>query len=93
MINDLKTIINYIDDITKKFNCDVVYIGLDDGINNTVYLITGDFIPFLFSNNKIYSVSTCAIYEYYNNKYKGCILCLYEIQEQKKQQQQQKEEI
>lgn len=87
MINDLKTIINYINDITKKFNCDVVYIGLDDGINNTVYLITGDLIPFLFSNNKIYSVSTCAIYEHYNNKYRGRTLILYEIQQQNKQQQ------
>ncbi len=85
MINDLKKIINYIDDINKKFNCEVVYVGFDDGINNTVYLVTGDFIPFLFSNNKIYSVSTSAMYEHYNNS--GHKLFLYEIQEQNKQQQ------
>ncbi len=69
--------------ITKKYNteftCDTVYQGTEEPTDYSVYLITGDFIPFLFSNNKIYKVYEKSLNDYiHHSNHK---LFLYNIQQ------------
>jgi hypothetical protein len=46
-----------------KFTCERILFIFD-----SVYLITGDFIPFLFFKNKIYEINCEALFHYYHNK-------------------------
>ncbi len=48
-----------------EFTCETVYVGNEEPTNYSVYLITGDFIPFLFSNNKIYKVYEKSLNDFY----------------------------
>ena len=69
--------------ITTKYNteftCETVYVGNEEPTNYSVYLITGDFIPFLFSNNKIYKVYEKSLNDYiHHSNHK---LFLYNIQQ------------
>lgn len=60
------------------FTCETVYVGCEEPTNYSVYLITRDFIPFLFSNNKIYKVYKNSLHDYiYKSSHK---LFLYDIQ-------------
>ncbi len=75
---DKKTYKNF----NSDFTCKTIY-SADDKNDFSIYLISGDFIPFLFSNNKIYKVSPRALHDYYiNHTHKGF---LYDVQQQTKE--------
>ncbi len=88
---DFQKVINYVIETQDKktykifnsdFTCKTIY-SADDKNDFSIYLISGDFIPFLFSNNKIYKVSSRALHDYYiNHTHKGF---LYDLQQQTKE--------
>ena len=93
LMADLNIILDYIHDLLNKksykkyntnFTCDRVYVGctkenLKIGNDYSVYLISGEFIPFLFSNNKIYNIDIEDLHDYYKHcNYKNII---YKIQQ------------
>ena len=59
---DKKTYKNF----NSDFTCKTIY-SADDKNDFSIYLISGDFIPFLFSNNKIYKVTPKLLHDYYIN--------------------------
>ncbi len=63
-----------------NFTCETIYIGSETPTNYSVYLIYGDFMPFLFSNNKIYKVKTGSLFDYIENG--NHKLFLYNIQQE-----------
>ena len=88
---DLKIVSDFVIETQNKktyknfnsdFTCKTIY-SADDKNDFSIYLISGDFIPFLFSNNKIYKVSPRALHDYYiNHTHKGF---LYDVQQQTKE--------
>ncbi len=83
---DFEIIENYIISNKHKnfdFNCKTIYSG-DNKTDFSVYLISGDFTPFIFSNNNIYNITTELLHDYYqNHTHKGF---LNYIQEENKKQ-------
>ncbi len=85
---DFKIVVDYVfktQDIKKikkyntNFTCKTIYYA-DDKTDFSIFLISGDFTPFLFSNNKIYKVTPELLHDYYiNHSHK---LFLYEIQQE-----------
>ena len=67
---DFKKVFDYIKNAqdTKnnyKFTCQIIYNGFV--YDDFIFLITGDFIPFLFFKNNIYNINCEALHDYYNN--------------------------
>jgi hypothetical protein len=81
---DFEILANYIISNRNKssdFYCQTIYSG-NNKTDFSVYLISGDFTPFIFSNNKIYNITAELLYDYYqNHTHKGF---LYYIQEENK---------
>ena len=63
----------------SDFTCETIFIGDETPTNYSVYLIYGDFMPFLFSNNKIYKVKKGSLFDYIENG--SHKLFLYNIQQ------------
>jgi hypothetical protein len=57
------------DDPILEFNCHLVYSAFDSTktINHSIYLISGDFTPFLIYKNKRFEVTIKSLHAYYKN--------------------------